>query len=134
MAFWLLKADPKDYGFLDLVQDGKTYWDGVTNNLALKHIRQVRKGDEALIYHSGKEKAIVGRADIVSNPYPDPCLSNDKLVVFDLKATEQLKRQVSLAEIKADKQFADFELVRMPRLSVMPVPPKLWNRLLKMAG
>ena len=134
MAFWLLKADPSVYGYENLKKDKHTYWDGVANNLALKHMRTMKKGDEALIYHSGKEKAVVGLAAITSNPYPDPEKDDERLVVFDIKPKKQFKTTVSLADIKADARFAEFALVRMSRLSVMPVSASLWKRLLSMAG
>ncbi|UCE02816.1 MAG: EVE domain-containing protein [Candidatus Latescibacterota bacterium] len=134
MACWLLKADPADYGYADLERDRRTAWDGVSNNLALKHMRSVRKGDRVLLYHSGSEKAVVGLVEVVSDPYPDPESQDERLVVFDVAARKRLKRSVRLAEIKADSRFAQFPLVRMPRLSVMPVPAPLWTRLVRMAG
>jgi predicted RNA-binding protein with PUA-like domain len=134
MAYWLLKADPGDYGYADLERDRRTAWDGVSNNLALKHMRSVRKGDRVLLYHSGSEKAVVGLVEVVSDPYPDPARKDARLVVFDVAARKLLKRAVRLAEIKADSRFAQFPLVRMPRLSVMPVPATLWTRILRMAG
>jgi predicted RNA-binding protein with PUA-like domain len=134
VAYWLLKADPDDYGYEHLQKDKKTVWDGVGNNLALKHIRQMKKGDLALIYHSGKEKAVVGLATITSNPYPDPDKADERLVVFDIKPKKRFAKTVTLAAIKAEARFADFALVRMSRLSVMPVPAALWKRLLSMAG
>ena len=121
MAYWLLKADPAAYGYEDLKKDKQTYWDGVANNLALKHMRTMKKGDQALIYHSGKEKAVVGLASITSDPYPDPEKDDERLVVFDIKPKKQFKTTVPLADIKADARFAEFALVRMSRLSVMPV-------------
>lgn len=134
MAFWLLKADPDVYGYDHLKKDEQTHWDGVSNNLALKHMRNMKKGDQALIYHSGKEKAVVGLASITSNPYPDPEKDDERLVVFDIKPKKRFKTTVSLADVRADTHFADFALVRMPRLSVMPVSAALWKRLLGMAG
>jgi predicted RNA-binding protein with PUA-like domain len=133
MAYWLLKTEPSAYSYADLERDKKTTWDGVSNNLALKHIRAMRKGDLALIYHSGDEKAMVGIAEVVSDPYPDPKLQDDKRVVVDLKPKKRLSSPVPLAAVKAKKEFARFELVRMPRLSVMPVARELWNTLLAMA-
>jgi predicted RNA-binding protein with PUA-like domain len=134
MGFWLLKADPGDYGYGHLEKERRTVWDGVSNNLALKHIRAARKGDLALIYHTGGEKAVVGLAEIVSDPYTDPRGGDERLQVFDLRARRRLAQPVSLSAIRADSRFADFPLVRMPRLSVMPVPGALWKRLLAMAG
>lgn len=134
MANWLLKTEPTGYSWGDLERDGGTSWDGVKNNAALKHMRQMRTGDRAFIYHTGKEKALVGVARVTSDPYPDPELDDPKLVVFDLEPERPLARPVKLADVKADPAFADFALVRLPRLSVMPVPPALWKRLLAMAG
>ncbi len=130
--YWLLKTEPGDYSFDDLERDRRTTWDGVANNLALKHMREVRKGDRALVYHTGKEKSVVGVARIASDPYPDPDADNPRIVVFDLEPDARLGRPVPLAEIKADPRFADFALVRISRLSVMPVPAALWKRLLSM--
>jgi predicted RNA-binding protein with PUA-like domain len=132
--YWLLKSDPEDYGFDDLVKDGKAVWDGVSNNLALQNMRKMKKGDVILIYHTGDEKALVGVAIAASNPYPDPKADNEKLVVIDLKPKKRVKRAVSLSEIKALPEFADFQLVKMPRLSVMPVSLDQYQRLAELAG
>ena len=109
-------------------------WDGVTNALALKHIRSMSKGDSALIYHAGQGKELVGLARITSDPYPDPKLNDPKIVVVDVTAERRLPTRVSLAEIKADSRFADLGLVRMSRLSVIPVPAEQWKSLLQMGG
>ena len=130
MAYWLLKTDPDTYRFADLARAGRTRWDGVANPLALSHMRKVQPGDQVLVYHTGKDKCVVGPATIVSAAYPDPADRTGQTVVFDLEASRTLARRVTLAEIKADPRFADFALVRMPRLSVMPVPAPLWKRLL----
>jgi predicted RNA-binding protein with PUA-like domain len=132
--YWLLKTEPSDYSYADLNREGKTVWDGVSNNLALKHLRNIKAGDWAFLYHTGKERALVGIAEVISDPYPDPKKSDVKLVVVDVKAREELPQSVSLAEVKADSEFSDFLLVRLSRLSVMPVTPPQWNRLLAMAG
>lgn len=134
MAYWLLKTEPSTYSCDDLEREKKAVWDGVSNNLALKHIRAMTRGDLAFIYHSGEEKSIVGIADIVSEPYPDPKQKDPKLVVIELKFRERLKKSVSLAEVKARKDFADFALVRMSRLSVMPVTTTQWKVLLAMSN
>lgn len=131
MAYWLLKTEPSTYSFENLLRERKARWDGVSNNLALKHLRAMKKGDLAFIYHSGDEKAVVGIAEIASAPYPDPKQDDPRLVVVDLKPSEKLSRSVTLSEIKKDKAFASFELVRMSRLSVMPVSEEYWNRILK---
>jgi predicted RNA-binding protein with PUA-like domain len=132
--FWILKSDPDTYGFDELARDRKTVWDGVSNALALKHIRSMAKGDRAFVYHSGDEKALVGLARIASDPYPDPKAEDPKLTVVDIEAGERLARPVTLAEVKADPAFAELGLVRMSRLSVIPVPADQWSRLLGMAG
>ena len=132
--YWLLKTEPSDYSYADLNRDGKTVWDGVSNNLALKHLRNMKAGDLAFLYHTGKERALVGIAEVISDPYPDPKKNDPKLAVVDVKVREQLPQSVSLADVKADSEFSDFLLVRLPRLSVMPVTPPQWNRLLAMAG
>ena len=134
MKYWLLKTEPSTYSFADLVDDGATRWDGITNSLALKHLRSMAKGDLALIYHSGNEKAIVGVAVISREPYPDPKVCDPKIVVVDVRAKEGVEKSIPLAEIKSRKEFASFDLVRISRLSVMPVKPKLWTLLMHMAG
>jgi len=133
VTYWLLKTEPSEYSYGDLEQEGKTRWDGVSNNLALMHLRSMVKGDRALIYHSGKEKALVGIAEIVSSPYPDPRRNNPKIVVVDIVPRQRLAKPVPLDAIKARKVFAHLPLVRMPRLSVMPLSSQDWNALLAMA-
>lgn len=134
MSYWLLKTEPSVYSYSNLERDKKTTWDGVTNNLALKHMRLMKKGDLAFIYHTGDEKSMVGVAEITSDAYPDPKAKDEKIVVVDLKAKESLAFPVSLAAVKARKEFADFALVRIGRLSVMPVSTAQWKLLLAMSG
>lgn len=129
---WVLKTEPSEYGFSDLVREGRTRWEGVSNPVALKHLRSMQEGDDALIYHTGKEKAAVGLARVASAPYPDP--SDAKLVVVDVEPVRPLPKAVPLAAIKAEPAFAELGLVRVPRLSVVPVEPAQWKRLLAMAG
>jgi predicted RNA-binding protein with PUA-like domain len=133
-GYWILKTDADTYPFEQLERERRAVWDGVTNALALKHIRSMAKGDHALIYHSGDDKALVGLARIVSDPYPDPKSDDPRLVVVDIEAGRWVPRPVTLAEVKADPAFADLGLVRMSRLSVIPVPPDQWKRLLSLAG
>jgi predicted RNA-binding protein with PUA-like domain len=130
--YWILKTDADTYAFDQLARERRAMWDGVSNALALKHIRSMRKGDRTFIYHSGDDKALVGLARIVSDPYPDP--KDPKLVVVDVEAGERLPRPVPLSAVKADPAFADLGLVRMSRLSVIPVPEAHWKRLLEMGG
>jgi predicted RNA-binding protein with PUA-like domain len=129
MARWLLKTEPDTYSWDQLVKDKKTTWDGVANATALKHLRAMKKGDVALIYHTGDEKAAVGVAEVASGPYPDPKEDDEKLVVVDLKAKKKLARPVTLAQIKADPAFAGWDLLRIGRLSVVPVPDTMWARI-----
>lgn len=129
MAYWLLKTEPDCYSWDDLARDKKTVWDGVANALALKHIRAMQKGDLALIYHTGGERQAVGIAEITKAPYPDPKEDDDKLAVVDLKPKRKLKRPITLDEIKADKAFAGWDLLRIGRLSIVPVNESMWKRL-----
>lgn len=134
MAQWLLKTEPSEFSYDRLEKDGRAVWDGVENNTALLHMRKVRKGDRALIYHTGKEKAIVAVATITSDPYPDPKKKDEKLVVFELAPDRRLPKSVTLEQVKATPKLADFDLVRISRLSVMPVSDSQWKLLLGMAG
>lgn len=134
MAYWLLKTEPDCYNWDDLKRDKKTVWDGVANALALKHIRSMKKGDQAVIYHTGKERAAVGLATIVSEPYPDPKEDDGKPAVVDIRIDKPLDQPVTLSDFKADPAFEGFDLIRISRLSVVPVPPKMWKRMLQLAG
>jgi predicted RNA-binding protein with PUA-like domain len=129
MAFWLLKTEPDCYSWDDLERDGQTVWDGVENALALKHIRSMKKGDLALIYHTGNERQAVGVAQVVSAPYADPKAGDEKLVVVDVKAKKKLARPVTLDVIKADPAFSGWDLLRISRLSVVPTPEAMWKRI-----
>jgi predicted RNA-binding protein with PUA-like domain len=132
-SYWLLKSEPGDYAFEDLEREGRAVWHGVKNPLALKHIGQVQPGDRAFFYHTGREKAIVGVARVETKAYPDPEQTDERLLVFEVSAEERLKQPVSLARIKSDGRFRRWELVRVPRLSVMPVPGDTWKRILEMS-
>ncbi|MBD2446875.1 EVE domain-containing protein [Nostoc sp. FACHB-152] len=134
MAYWLLKTEPDKYSYADLARNGSTVWDGVTNALALKHIRTMLPGDLALIYHTGKERQIMGIAEIISQPYPDPKLNDAKLVVVDLKAIRPVSQPVSLTQIKQNDKFTDFDLLRLPRLSVVPVSEAHWQQLIHLTA
>lgn len=134
MARWLVKSDPETYGYADLARERRTVWDGVANALALKHLAAMRAGDECLIYESGATKAVVGRARVASDPYPDPQADDPRRLVVELEATGALATPVPLARLRAEPAFAGHPLVRQPRLSVMPVPAPLWRRLLALGG
>src|SRR5438128_1051403 len=131
---WLFKEEPTHYSYDDLVRDGKTSWSGVKNPLAQKHLRSVKKGDRIFYYHTGDEKAVIGVAKAASDAYPDPKDEAGKLVTVDVVPSKKLKRPVSLAEIKARAFFEEFPLVRISRLSVMPVSDREWSEIEKMAG
>jgi predicted RNA-binding protein with PUA-like domain len=131
---WVLKTDADVYPFDELERERTAVWDGVSNALALKHIRSMTPGDPLLIYHSGEGKELVGLARVTSAPYQDPKQKDPKLCVVDIEVDRRLPKTVSLAAIKADPFFADLPLVRMSRLSVSPVPEAQWKKLLGMAG
>ncbi|MFQ5684495.1 MAG: EVE domain-containing protein [Candidatus Binatia bacterium] len=124
---WLFKTEPNAYSFEQLERDKGTVWDGVKNNLALKYLRGVSRGDWILIYHTGGEKAAVGVAKVMKGPYPDPARKDPKLVVVDIKPEKALARSVSLSEMKANPKLAGCELLRLPRLSIMPVSERHWK-------
>ncbi len=128
-AAWLFKEEPDHYGFDALERDGSTLWDGVTNNLARQNLRKVQMGDRVLFYHTGKQRAIVGEMRVVEGPQPDPNSDDQKSVVVKVEPVRRWPNPVSLDRIKKDETFADWELVRLPRLSVMPVTAEHWRRL-----
>jgi predicted RNA-binding protein with PUA-like domain len=131
---WILKTDSDVYPFEQLERERRAVWDGVSNPVALRHIRSMAPGDPLMIYHSGATKEIVGLASVVSPPYPDPKHPEGKLTVVEVEAGRRLPKPVSLKAIKSDPVFTDLALVRQPRLSVIPVPERQWNQLLAMAG
>ena len=133
MNLWLFKTDPDTYSWKDLAKTKKEIWNGVHNNLALKHLRSVKKGDQIFIYHSGDDKAIIGIAQAASNAYPDPVEKDSKFTVVDITAQEELKRPVTLSEIKANKKLSLWELVRFSRLSVMPTTQAQWDEVLRLS-
>ena len=134
MSYWILKSEPTVYSFDNLVADKKATWDGVRNPQALIHIRSMKKSDLAMIYHSNIGKCVVGIAEIVSAPYPDPKSKDAKLAVVNLIPKRKLVKEVTLAEIKANPKLSELKLVRQSRLSVIPVPEVMWKELLRMAG
>jgi len=140
MTTFLLKTEPSVYSYSDLEREKKTVWNGVTNNAALVHIRSVKKGDEAFIYHTGDERAIVGLGAILSGPYEDPknpgvnTKGQPKFAVFDIKAIKAVPKPLSLEAMKSDKRFAGFDLLRLPRLSVMPVPESIDALIRELTG
>jgi predicted RNA-binding protein with PUA-like domain len=131
---WLFKEEPTHYSFEDLQRDGGTSWTGVKNPLAQKHLRSVKKGDRIFYYHTGSEKSVVAIAKAAGDAYPDPKDPNGKLVAVDVVPVKRLPRPVTLAEIKARPEFATFPLVRISRLSVMPVSDREWAAIEKLAS
>ena len=134
--YWLAKQEPsgpRGYNILQLKKDKKTMWDGVHNNLALKHIRNMRKGDLVFFYHTGDERQVVGIMSVTSNPYPNPEEDNERFVVVDVKFKSLLEKSVGLDEIKKQKGLENWELLRISRLSVMPVPKSIWDLIIKMS-
>jgi predicted RNA-binding protein with PUA-like domain len=130
---WLFKTEPSVYSFQQLEKDKKTMWDGVKNNLALKNLKDIKKGDEIFIYHTGDEKAAVGIARALGGAYPDPSQKNPRMLVVDIEAVKPLSRAVTLAEVKANKKLANFDLVRLSRLSIMKVSDEQWDTMEGMA-
>ena len=134
--YWLAKQEPsgpRGYNILKLKEDKKTIWDGVHNNLALKHIRNMKKGDLVFFYHTGDERQVVGIMSVTSNPYPNPEEDNERFVVVDVKFKSLLAKSVGLDEIKKQKGLENWELLRISRLSVMPVPKPIWDLIIKMS-
>lgn len=127
MAIWLFKTEPSNYSYADLERDGGTMWDGVTNNQALQNLRLTMKGDVALIYHTGDEKAVVGIAEVSRGFYVNPELDDPKLAVCDVKFGRKLAKPVTLAQIKAHPELTDWALVKNSRLSVVPVSEAQWK-------
>ncbi len=126
MSYWLFKTDPDTYSWHDLVKASKEMWDGVANPLALKNLRAVRKGDQVFIYHTGSEKSVIGIARAVSDGYGEPA-------VVDLSPEKPLNHPVSLSEIKSNPKLKSWDLVRLGRLSVMPVSSGQWNEVLRLS-
>jgi predicted RNA-binding protein with PUA-like domain len=130
---WLFKTEPSVYSYQQLEKDKQTIWDGVKNNLALKHLKDIKKGDSILIYHTGDEKAAVGIARALSGAYPDPSRKDPKLLVVDIEAVKPLPRPVALSAVKTNAKLANFDLVRLSRLSIMKVTDEQWEILEGMA-
>jgi predicted RNA-binding protein with PUA-like domain len=131
---WLFKEEPSHYSFDRLQEDGRTVWTGVRNNLALKNLRKVEKGDPVMFYHTGEERRVVGVMRATSGAYPDPQAEDGRFVVVDVEPVKKLRRPVTLAEMRARPRLRGFDLLRLPRLSVMPVPEDVWNEILKLGS
>ena len=134
MARWLFKEEPSHYSFADLERDGSAVWDGVANALALQHLRKVQPGDRVFFYHTGKEKAVVGEMKIVGKPKEDPNSDDPNSVVVVVKFVRRWANPVTLAANKGDPALAKWDLVRMSRLSVVPVTEEQWKRVEELAN
>ena len=131
---WLFKEEPSNYNFDALVKDKKTVWSGVRNPVAQRNLRSVKKGDRIFYYHTGDEKSVVGIAKALADAYPYPDDATGRAHVVDVGPVKKLARPVTLKEVKADPFFKDFDLVRISRLSVMPVSDAQWARIEKLGG
>jgi predicted RNA-binding protein with PUA-like domain len=131
MDYWLLKTEPDTFSWDDLVRDKKTGWDGVRNFQARSHLKAMKKGDLAFVYHTGEEKSIVGIAKITKDNYPDP--TDNEWVAVEIAPVSKLKNPVGLAQIKADKRFTNMVLVRASRLSVQPVKKEEFDMIVALS-
>jgi predicted RNA-binding protein with PUA-like domain len=134
VAYWLLKTEPGEYAFADLGRDGETPWDGVRNAQAQANLRKMAVGDRCVIYHTGRERAAVGLADIVRAAYPDPADASGRWCLVDVRVAEPLPQAVSLSTLRADPRFAASPLLRQSRLSVVPLTAAEWEALLEVAS
>ena len=134
MSAFLVKTEPSTYSFGDLVRDNRTTWDGISNPTALIHLRSMMAGDSIVVYHSGKDKAVVGIAEVARGPYPDPTLDDARRVVVDLVVREAATTPVALAMFRTDPILKSADLVRNSRLSVMPLSAAQYARVRSLAG
>lgn len=132
MAYWLVKSEPFKYAWEQLVEDGRTYWDGVRNHQAANNIKAMRVGDRAFFYHSNEGKDIVGICEIVKEAYPDPSDASGRFVMVDVVPVAPMPKPVSLKQIKATPELSEMALVRQSRLSVCPVRDEEWALICKM--
>jgi predicted RNA-binding protein with PUA-like domain len=130
---WLVKQEPEDYSWDDLVRDKETAWTGVRNFQARNNLRNMKTGDRVLFYHSGKEKSVVGIAEVARAGYRDPTANDDAWIAVDIKPLKQLPKPVSLANIRANAKLRDLLLVRQSRLSVMPVSKEDFEQIVRMS-
>ena len=134
--YWLAKQEPsgpRGYNLSTLQKEKTTVWDGVHNNLALKHMRNMKKDDQIIYYHTGDERQAVGIMSVITNPYPNPEEDNDRFVAVNVKFKKKFQKPVSLEQMKKEKSFKNWELLRIARLSIMPVPKFIWDKIIKMS-
>ncbi|MDB5240509.1 MAG: ubiquinol-cytochrome reductase [Spirosoma sp.] len=134
MSYWLVKSEPETYGWHQFIQQGRAVWDGVRNYQARNNLMAMQPGDLVLFYHSVTKPAVVGLARVVRGAYPDPTVTKvpNRWVVVELEPVLALDKPVSLGQIKADPRFAAIALIRQSRLSVMPVRPDEFDRILEL--
>jgi predicted RNA-binding protein with PUA-like domain len=134
MAYWLIKSEPFKYSWEQFEKDGSTFWDGVRNYAARNNLRAMKKGDQALWYHSNEGLEIVGIAKVIKEAYPDPTIDGDLWSAVDFAPHKKLKKPVSLAQVKADPRLEQMALVRLGRLSVQPVTDAEWKVIMELSG
>jgi predicted RNA-binding protein with PUA-like domain len=134
MAYWLVKSEPSKYSWEQFEKDGKTFWDGIRNYAARNNLRAMKKGDEVLFYHSNEGLEIVGVAKVIKEHYQDPTTEEAAWSVVDLKPVKQLKKPVSLTQVKEEKRLAGMDLLRLGRLSVQSVKEDEWKVIMELAG
>ena len=134
MAYWLVKSEPSKYSWEQFEKDGKTFWDGIRNYAARNNLRAMKKGDEVLFYHSNEGLEIVGIAKVIKEHYQDPTTEEAAWSVVDLKPVKQLKKPVSLTQVKEEKRLAGMDLLRLGRLSVQSVKEDEWKVIMELAG
>ena len=134
MKYWLAKSEPGAYSWSKFVKDGSTYWDGVRNYQARNNMKEMKRGDQVLFYHSVNEKAVVGIAQVTRTAYQDPTTDDDRWVVVDLKPVRALPTPVTLEQIKTNKKLADIALVRQSRLSVLPLTAAEFKTIVALGG
>jgi len=133
MSYWLVKSEPFKYSWEQFVKDGQTFWDGVRNYAARNHLRSMKKGDQVLFYHSNEGLDVVGIAKVAKEAYQDPTTKETAWVVVDLKPYKKLKRAVTLQEMKKEKMLSNVPLIRIPRLSVMPLTELEFSKIIEMS-
>ena len=134
MNYWLIKSEPFKFSWDQLVNEKKTYWDGVRNYLARNYLKAMKKGDKIFFYHSNEGLEIVGIAKVVKEYYQDPTTPEPAWVVVDIAPVKKLKKPITLTQIKAKKDLQEMSLIKSMRLSVQPVREEEWNKILEMAG
>jgi predicted RNA-binding protein with PUA-like domain len=132
VAYWVFLADPEDFGWNELEEQGTAVWDGIKNARAQNNLRKTESGDQVLVYHTAPDKAIIGIAKVVSEARPDP--KAEERVVVDVKPVKKLKRALPLAELKGDGVLSEMSFVKMPRVAVQTVTDEQWKRVLELSG